>query len=319
MPSYIAEGVIQPFASRAVRILFYRLTETLQPDQGDVIRLLRENPGIRLLVVFHPLGYVCEFSAARREAGERGVFVLEDCAHSLFTDYSDGGVTGSRSDFSLFSLNKFLPVPDGAILVSMRPEVNVAVSLGDDRLPRGAIDAYLLHLELNAELLSTHDAHVARGLLADSGAAYDRYYEVISDRLVPLAVSNESVAIRARCDAGEFRTKRRRNLETLCDNFPSGPIRLLYREAIAGAAPFAVPAVVDAQLRDMAIEIAFLKGVFLATLCARWDFVPREGNFEAERSYLRRHFLIPINEFLDDSAMLTLLATMAQIQKAIAQ
>lgn len=70
--------------------------------------------------------------------------VIEDCVHALFTSG-----TGRFGDFALYSFRKFLPVPDGGLLLSRQP---IAV---DTDLPLEAFvtTATLGRLRLSPELL----------------------------------------------------------------------------------------------------------------------------------------------------------------------
>ena len=68
------------------------------------------------LLLVHYFGVPADVSAARRWCDERGVALIEDCAHS-FLSTADGERVGSSGDFAVFSFRKQLPVASGAALV----------------------------------------------------------------------------------------------------------------------------------------------------------------------------------------------------------
>ena len=319
MPAYIAEGVIRPFLQRNIRVLFYRLTSDLQPDEADVERLVRSEKRIRLIIVVHPLGYEARFDSVRSLATSHGIYVLEDCAHGLLSDYAGGDAFGTRGDFALFSLNKVLPVPDGAVLLSARPEVEV--STRDDEvapIESESIDHYLEHLYLNAELLSAEGSDAA-ALLERTGKAYDRYYRIMNAAPRPAATSTVSLDIRRRCDLAETRARRRANSEFLYANLPNGPIELLYPSLPSGIVAFAVPALVPRDARDAVLSTAMQRGVLFSTLVGRWNFVPSadHARFVHEQEYMRRHILIPVSEFLTEDCMCRVIDVLAAIQQEL--
>ena len=320
MPSYIAEGVLQPFRAYGVRVRFYRLHRDLQPDETDIEQLVCGDTAVRIVVIVHPLGYEAAFGNVRALAQSRGIYVLEDCAHALFSEYRTGGHVGSRGDFALFSLNKFLPVPDGAVLTSTRDDVNVELSDRAAAPPdREAIDHYLEHLHLNADLLHSQTTARSTVLLRKTGEAYDRYYARITAARRLHMTSDESADIRVRYDLTSARARRRANAEVIHSQFPDGPMQLLYPDVPPGVTCFAVPALVPARLRDAAIATGIARGVLFSTLVDRWNFVPRdsEERFLNEDYYVKHHLLIPVSEFLDMAAMQRIIEVLSMIQRAL--
>jgi hypothetical protein len=97
----------------------------------------------RAIVVIHEYGYphprLAEMCAVARE---RGIPLIEDCAHSLDSALPAGPL-GSLGDFAVFSLSKVLPVPSGGVLVAAAPDAADALPSGDDA---GAESAYRTHL-----------------------------------------------------------------------------------------------------------------------------------------------------------------------------
>jgi hypothetical protein len=91
-------------------------------------RVLTEHT--RAILVIHEFGYphpqLYELCALARE---RGVPLIEDCAHSLDSSLGDTPL-GSLGQFAIFSLPKVLPVASGGVLVSAHAMPDLPDSAG---------------------------------------------------------------------------------------------------------------------------------------------------------------------------------------------
>ena len=107
LPAYLCPEVFKPFNSRA-KIQFYEIRSDLTVDP-DEIRFRTDREGIKLAVLINYFGFLQPYRKEIKEiCADRGVLLLEDCAHSLLTEGS-----GDTGDFSVYSFRKILPVPDG--------------------------------------------------------------------------------------------------------------------------------------------------------------------------------------------------------------
>lgn len=126
VPAYIGwsaregSGVFDPIRERGITPVFYHMTRRLEINEDDCLRKL-EQSGAKVLLIIHYFGFV-DPAAKRliRAARERGVTVIEDAAHALYTDVI-GGACGRDGDYTLYSLHKMLPMPEGGVLVSNGP------------------------------------------------------------------------------------------------------------------------------------------------------------------------------------------------------
>lgn len=109
LPSLCCSSLAAPFLERDFRLRFYESTSLWGAPPAA--------PGDIVLYI-HFCGFPnrgAERALAELPAKERPV-IIEDCVHALFTD----GV-GRFGDFALYSFRKFLPVPDGGLLISKHP------------------------------------------------------------------------------------------------------------------------------------------------------------------------------------------------------
>jgi hypothetical protein len=140
VPAYIGwsaregSGVFDPIRKRGIQPVFYHMDRNLEIDKDDCIEKIK-NSGAKVLLIIHYFGFVD--SCVKEIVGvakEKGIVVIEDAAHGLYSD-KIGGVCGRDGDYTLYSLHKMLPLSDGGVLVSNGkplPEVKETVSYDID-------------------------------------------------------------------------------------------------------------------------------------------------------------------------------------------
>jgi len=122
LPAYVGwssregSGVMDPIRELGLKPVFYRMTSQLRVDVDDLYLRLTTSRA-RVLVVIHYFGFPDpEYKRVCQLAHEHGLIVVEDEAHSMLSDLV-GGVCGRVGEFSIMSLHKLLPVPQGGLLV----------------------------------------------------------------------------------------------------------------------------------------------------------------------------------------------------------
>lgn len=131
-PDYFCNASIAPLRDLGAEIDFYPLTADGCPDlsQCEVI-LGGGKPD--LIVLVHYFGEPTPANDIARFARENGAWLIEDSAHILRP--VDG--IGESGDFILYSPHKFLPIPDGALLLVRR---NSSAKITDDLLEKYDFD-----------------------------------------------------------------------------------------------------------------------------------------------------------------------------------
>lgn len=121
LPAYIGwspkegSGVFDPVRELGLRYEFYPLDNRLCVDFKALERILASG-NVKLLVLIHYFGYVDpNYERIVRLCNRYGVKVLEDEAHSFYTDWV-GGITGRLGDAAIFSVHKMLPFKSGGML-----------------------------------------------------------------------------------------------------------------------------------------------------------------------------------------------------------
>jgi len=107
--------VFDPVAELKLNSTFYPLDEHLHIDLKLLEDIFKAG-AIKLFVIIHYFGYVDPgYEEAVSLARKYKVHVLEDEAHSLYTDIV-GGMSGRLGDAAIFSLHKMLPIAKGGVL-----------------------------------------------------------------------------------------------------------------------------------------------------------------------------------------------------------
>ncbi len=154
----------------------------------------RLSPRTRAILVVHLLGAPCDIAAIAALAAERGVALVEDCAHALGARV-DGRPVGGFGDAALFSLEATKAVAAFGGGVVTTADAALAARIRQALTPRErrewpAVKKMLV--KLAEELLVRSPAYgaAARLLFSERGAgAFDRLYRRANDRVRPKAAA----------------------------------------------------------------------------------------------------------------------------------
>jgi len=316
LPCYIAEGVIRPFRQAGFAVRFYRLRTDLTPVVEDLESLLERAPQAPVVVLVHYFGFPARSAMLEGVLSRHAALVIDDLSHAPFAVTDSGVPLAERAQLALFSLNKFLPVADGAILVSNRADIDVALDEEAlPELPQQAQEAYADHLRAARELFESAESGTARKALRVLGEAYERYYAVINTDLRPCRQSARSRGVEAGFAFDVLVERRRTNSRILYDRLANPSISLVHATLAPTVVPFCIPARVPPGARERILDRLFERGVLLSTLRDKWDFVPQEerSRYALETAFLEDHVLIPVSEFISAEQMRTLTARLNEL------
>jgi len=140
--------IARPLSSRSgAEVKFYKIGLDLRPDLSEIERKI--DPNTRALLAIHYFGFPQPIIEIKTACRERGLFLIEDCAHVLNGRTAEGIPLGVSGDISIFSWRKFLPLYDGGQLVIN----NAALRLEDHWDSGGALFALKIAKNLFDKLL----------------------------------------------------------------------------------------------------------------------------------------------------------------------
>jgi dTDP-4-amino-4,6-dideoxygalactose transaminase len=250
-PAYCCGAELEVLLQAGLEPVFYPVGAGAVPDRDAIASLLRREP--RALFLIHYFGLPVPLAGIRSLARERGVLLIEDCAHALFAFEEDGTGIGSHADLAVFSLPKHLPVPNGGLMVLHQDgatEPTPSQGGAPWRVSAKSL-AYVLATEVEHRLPAVHDRLrrlIGRPAPADAGDVPADSAATAHDaqRFEPAATRwTASVATRAllrRADGARIRERRRAHYLTLAAALgEGGQLRLLRPKLAAGASPYLLP------------------------------------------------------------------------------
>ncbi len=121
VPAYFCEAITHAIVSIGARPVFYRIKADMRIDQESLGEEITDRT--RAIVAIHYFGFPQPLQEVRALCDERGLALIEDCAHALLCGDETSRV-GTMGDFAFGSVMKFLPVLDGGCLVSRRRNID---------------------------------------------------------------------------------------------------------------------------------------------------------------------------------------------------
>lgn len=115
LPDYFCNAALAPLREMGAKLVFYPMTEQLEPDLAACHALACKQP-IDLFVLVHYFGQPAPAELIALFCEKHRAWLIEDAAHVL---QPIAGV-GESGDCVLYSPHKHLPIPDGAVMV-VRP------------------------------------------------------------------------------------------------------------------------------------------------------------------------------------------------------
>jgi len=230
VPAYHHGSEIEAHVRAGMRCLFYDATETLEPDEDELRRLIGRRT--RALHLTHFLGFPQNAARWREWCNENGLLLIEDAAQAWLAE-QDGRSVGSDGDIAIYCLYKTFGVPDGAALFSRVPVPSPAPSR---RLAAGAIGFdHALWMASRSTLLS----RLARRLYRRRTYSAERDFALGDPASAPSIGTLLALPRVARAEAA---VRRRRNYEVLLGALGDS-VPLAFRRLPPGASPFVFPIV----------------------------------------------------------------------------
>ncbi len=127
-PTYNCGSEIDPFLKYGLKVVFYRVDREARIDCSDLKRRVTDRT--RVIYVTHYFGWPQNIKALSDFCRENKIYLIEDCALSLFSNPVDTPV-GVLGDAAIYNFPKTLPVPDGGALT-------VSCDIQFSELPRQA-------------------------------------------------------------------------------------------------------------------------------------------------------------------------------------
>ena len=126
VPAFHCASLVEPLIQYGATVGFYEIDTACSVDLDSIRAQITERT--RAVLAIHYFGFPGPMRELRALCDQRGLFLIEDCAH-LLAGRGEGGVLGEFGDISVFSCRKFLPVYDGGQLVVNNPSLDARLRL----------------------------------------------------------------------------------------------------------------------------------------------------------------------------------------------
>jgi perosamine synthetase len=291
LPAYICDTALEPLRSAGVEIDFYSVGDDLRPRLDELERAIDADPPAALLVVDY-FGFAPE-DADRLRALRDACLVVEDCVHGSLLELPDNA-GGRIGDVAFTAFRKYLPVPDGGVVLGIEPR---ELPPADGPSVRGRLLGQLLRgAAVSGEVPYAETEPIFLDLLETGETA-------LSDAPVA-ATSTVSERLLARVDLASAAERRRENFTALLEAVAgSDAITPLVHELPPGVSPLLLPVRVAAGARDSLRATLIARRVYCPV---HWFPLPEEIDADrfADEHRLSREILgLPIDQRYEPADM----------------
>ena len=297
LPAYLCSSVFMPVHRRCPQVLFYDVDQRLVPRLNEMS--VRKND---VFLMVHYFGLAQPVEMIKKYCTENGMFLFEDCAHSL-PDLSSSVRVGSYGDLSVFSLRKQLCVPDGAVLEvnnpnivvdTRRAKVSPVFALSKRKMIQMGLEALAFKSGVNILMLKKL---LKDKMLPGIPLPEEQMHEVEKES----RISSITLRVLETADISAIIEKRKKNFDVLVSllNHLKG-VSVPFKTLTPGSVPKVFPVFVE--YRDAVCKYLWSQGVE-ATL---WPGVEqlREADwkqFPGAREWVSKSLFLPVHENLSQN------------------
>lgn len=116
-PAYHCLTMLDPAINLGANVLLYPVRADLSPDLDNLDTIARNaSRPIKALLATHFFGIAVDFAPLKQWCTERGIVLIEDCSHALFTRGYGAAGTGIYGEYVVSSPYKFFTCKDAGLL-----------------------------------------------------------------------------------------------------------------------------------------------------------------------------------------------------------
>jgi hypothetical protein len=281
LPAFACASVSQPFLQAGFDLRYYAGGASLDDDNISL-------PELRIgdtLLFIHYFGHPNRgMLKATRELHAAGVWIIEDCVQASLAP-----MLGEFSDFAVTSYRKFLPVVDGAVLISRS-----ALNLPGMGLQLQPPDESFVSAKFVAKILRG-----ANAAASDFLPLLGRTEDLLEGKIVPRHTSWLSSWIMERIDLDTVIVRRRANWVQLsrriADSGLSDHVQVVFKALSDDSVPLGFPVRVINGLRNDLQRFLSEKEIYCPV---HWPLghLPADQAFERERDLEQSLLTLPVDQ-----------------------
>lgn len=287
LPSHLPEGIYAPFTRSGCKIIYYKLDRKGNADLGHVEELINNSqpPPPRLALFIHYFGVSRNIDPFMGIVKKYQIPILEDLAHSYFSNSQSIGVVGN---FILFSLPKIIGIPDGGILVDRSKSINLDDYKNDHLLA-------WIYSQLKAVALFLSAKPNFKKLEAVCNIIS---YRILTQYFQKPTSQSRKSRIAWEYTDHEFVVNKRREYAKLYQNNINNPWIEIDPGLIEGQ-DVLMGFPVYTNERDKLEAFLLSSGIKPLKFVKRWGYLPSklESEFEETKKFKNTHLLLPVTHF----------------------
>lgn len=233
IPSFTCHSVVSPFVNAGYEFKGYPITENLEIDI-DGLSILVESFRPDVILVhgyfgFDTLGAASEYIEWCRT---QGIIIIEDMTQTMFSTFRR-----PEADYTVGSIRKWLPIPDGAFLSNVR-----MFGLKED----------ITLVEAKIEAMRAKSKYIVHGVGAkDFMPKFVEAESILDSRTKPYAISNISLTMLDGIEPHDLARCRRDNYNNLAARLQAhSEISVVFPNASHDEAPFLLPVYISEGRSD---------------------------------------------------------------------
>ena len=315
LPATLCEVVLLPFIKFGIHLQYYSLDETLEFNIEEIKS--RINPSTRAIYVNHFLGRPADINGIRNLCDQLDLFLIEDCAHA-FGGSNNRGFLGNTGDVAIFSLRKFLPIPNGGALKINRADISSRHHLSFEDKHYYGWQHILKLVVLSLASKGLFPLTTFKNLRGDI-ENYLQFEDKLNpaDYQPPSTIYSLSRWLIRHTNTKEIIESRQKNYRFWQSHIPSVKgLKPLFPDLIDGQNPFCYP--ILAEKRNELVRAMALHGFYLEpTITPPYRSIPNlrnpNENFMAIEKISKQMASLPVHQALDINQLKCMLHTLKKI------
>lgn len=225
IPAFTCHSVVQPFIDNGLNVVPYPINSNLTINL-DTLRLLVEehNPSAILVHGYFGLDTTSDARSLFEEFHGKGICIIEDMTQNMFSSFER-----IRSDYSLGSIRKWLPSPDGAFVSN--------IIVNGLRCDNELENAYLSAMLAKREYIVN-----GKGIKSEIMPLFGTAEGLLDSRTQPHAISNSTLQLLKQTNWTDFKQTRINNYNQLAKRLSRhSALKVIVKEASDREVPFMLP------------------------------------------------------------------------------
>lgn len=289
LPPVCPQGLVTPFKRKKVNCRYYHLAENFTINIVSLERLLSD-VNSKVLVFIHYFGiYNHQIIEIKELCKHHNVLLIEDAVHGLFSQDQDGLPLGTIGDISIYSLPKFLPVPDGAVFIINNQDLNIKFNYKKSCKIALSRLFHLKSLLLNSLISENSNVFIYKIIKVLSLINYTVYYTFLCINNHNQDISKLSRRILSNIDYKNYIDKRKKIFNCYNDNL----YHYQFKQQLPNLSGY--PLIIKGGDKEAIKHTLNKNGIETISYIKGWNYIPDSDEYILETYLMNHHLLLPLN------------------------